>query len=143
MAKISFYLFEKSPERQVESTCRLCRKILRNTAKIWLYCSDTELQQQLDDRLWSFDSTSFLGHGIDQIHASICISAQLPQSSNDSKIMSTDWIVFNFNNQALEHADQFGQIIEIIENNEPAKQIAREKFKTYRRMGIVPQTFKL
>ncbi len=27
MAKVSFYLFEKSPERQVESTCRLCRKI--------------------------------------------------------------------------------------------------------------------
>ncbi|MEG2569742.1 MAG: DNA polymerase III subunit chi, partial [Acinetobacter sp.] len=26
MAKISFYLFEKSPERQVESACRLCRK---------------------------------------------------------------------------------------------------------------------
>ncbi|HJE75325.1 MAG TPA: DNA polymerase III subunit chi, partial [Acinetobacter johnsonii] len=25
MANISFYLFEQSPERQVESACRLCR----------------------------------------------------------------------------------------------------------------------
>ena len=71
MAKVSFYLFEKSPERQVESTCRL------------------------------------------------------------------------FNNQALDQFHEFSQIIEIIENNDSAKQLGREKFKQYRRLGIEPQTFKL
>jgi DNA polymerase-3 subunit chi len=75
MANISFYLFEQSPERQVESACRLCRKILRQPERIWLYASDPELQQQLDERLWSFDDTSFIPHGIDQIDARICISA--------------------------------------------------------------------
>ena len=141
MAKISFYLFEKSPERQVESACRLCRKILRNAAKIWLHCPDPELQQQLDERLWSFDATSFLAHGIDQIHAPICISAQLPTAQAGSS--TVEWIVFNFNNQPLEQVTQFGHIIEIVENDESAKQIGREKYKAYRRMGITPQTFKL
>lgn len=141
MAKISFYLFEKSPERQVESACRLCRKILRNAAKIWLHCPDPELQQQLDERLWSFDATSFLAHGIDQTHAPICISAQLPTVQTGSS--TVEWIVFNFNNQPLEQVTQFGHIIEIVENDEPAKQIGREKYKAYRRMGITPQTFKL
>ena len=135
MAKISFYLFEKSPERQVESTCRLCRKILRNAAKIWLHCPDTETQQQLDERLWSFDPCSFLAHGIDQIDAPICISSKLPESS--------EWIVFNFNNQALEQFSNFSHIIEIIENNEPAKIIGRKKFKQYRQLSVEPQTFKL
>ena len=135
MAKVSFYLFEKSPERQVESTCRLCRKILRQPKRIWLYCPDTALQQQLDERLWSFDETSFIGHGIDQEQARVCISAQLPKEK--------DWIVFNFNNQALDQFNQFSQIIEIIENNDAAKQLGREKFKQYRRFGIEPQTFKL
>ncbi|RKG40524.1 DNA polymerase III subunit chi [Acinetobacter rongchengensis] len=141
MAKISFYLFEKSPERQVESACRLCRKILRNAAKIWLHCPDPELQQQLDERLWSFDATSFLAHGIDQTHAPICISAQLPTAQAGSS--TVEWIVFNFNNQPLEQVTQFGHIIEIVENDESAKQIGREKYKAYRRMGITPQTFKL
>ena len=141
MAKISFYLFEKSPERQVESACRLCRKILRNAAKIWLHCPDLELQQQLDERLWSFDATSFLAHGIDQTHAPICISAQLPTAQAGSS--TVEWIVFNFNNQPLEQVTQFGHIIEIVENDESAKQVGREKFKAYRRMGINPQTFKL
>ncbi|OTG91706.1 DNA polymerase III subunit chi [Acinetobacter sp. ANC 3832] len=135
MAKVSFYLFEKSPERQVESACRLCRKILRKSAKIWLYSPDLEMQQQLDERLWSFDPSSFLAHGIDQTHAPICISAVLPESA--------EWIVFNFNNQAIEQVTQFSHIIEIIENDEHAKHIGREKFKTYRKLGIVPQTFKL
>ena len=90
MANISFYLFEQSPERQVESACRLCR---------------------------------------------ICISAQLPEQS--------DWIVFNFNDQALEQFEKFSHIIEIIENNESAKQQGREKFKQYRRLGVEARTFKL
>lgn len=135
MAKISFYLFEKSPERQVESTCRLCRKILRQPAKIWLHCSDQDTQQELDERLWSFDPSSFLAHGIDQTEAPICISSRLPDSE--------DWIVFNFNKQPLEQVQQFGHIIEIIENDETAKHIGREKFKAYRRLGISPQTYKL
>lgn len=135
MAKVSFYLFEKSPERQVDSACRLCRKILRKSAKIWLYCPDTALQQQLDTQLWCFDPSSFLAHGIDQVDAPICISANLPTSN--------EWIVFNFNTQALEQLTQFSHIIEIIENDENAKQMGREKFKTYRRLGITPQTFKL
>lgn len=135
MAKVSFYLFEKSPERQVESACRLCRKILRKPAKIWLYCPDQSMQKQLDERLWSFDSSSFLAHGIDQIHAPICISANLPDTA--------EWIVFNFNNQALDPVTQFSHIIEIIENDEYAKHLGREKFKTYRKLGLAPQTFKL
>ena len=135
MAKVSFYLFEKSPERQVESTCRLCRKILRQSAKIWIYCPDVTIQQELDDRLWSFDAESFLSHGIDQSDAHICISADLPQAG--------EWIIFNFHNQALETSPYFSHIIEIIENNEDAKIIGREKFKTYRQFGIAPQTHKL
>lgn len=135
MAKVSFYLFEKSPERQVESTCRLCRKILRQQARIWLHCPDADLQQALDERLWSFDARSFIPHGINQTQASVCISAELP--------LESDWIVFNFNSQALEAYAKFSHIIEIIENNEPAKQLGREKYKQYRRFGIQPNTFKL
>jgi len=135
MAKISFYLFEKSTERQVDSACRLCRKILNKHDQIWWYCPDQSLHAELDEKLWSFDPLSFIPHGIHQVQSSVCISEQLPTSH--------DWIVFNFNNHALEQIHDFSHIIEIIENNETAKQIGREKFKMYRRLGIEPRTFKL
>lgn len=133
--QISFYLFENSTERQVESACRLCRKILNQHPQIWLHCTDSELQTELDEKLWTFDQLSFIPHGIDTPNSAVCISAELPPSK--------DWIVFNFNNHALEQTQDFRHIIEIIENNEPAKQIGREKFKLYRRLGIEPRTFKL
>lgn len=135
MAKVSFYLFEKSPERQAESACRLCRKILRQPERIWFWCGDAALRQQLDERLWTFDEASFIPHGIDQPDAQVCISEHLPQQSG--------WIIFNFNNQALDQFSNFSHIIEIIENNEDAKTIGREKFKQYRSLGVAPQTHKL
>lgn len=135
MTKVNFYLFEQSNERLVHSTSRLCRKILRQAAKIWLYCPDPQLQQQLDDELWCFDASSFLSHGIEQTHASVCISAKLPEDNS--------WIVFNFDQQAIDPTKQFEHVIEIIENDEAAKVIGREKFKTYRQHGIQAQTYKL
>ncbi|MFG0589435.1 DNA polymerase III subunit chi [Acinetobacter sp. YQ_14] len=133
--QISFYLFENSTERQVESACRLCRKILNQHPQIWWHCTNSELQTELDEKLWTFDQLSFIPHGIDTPNSAVCISAELPPSK--------DWIVFNFNNHALELTQDFRHIIEIIENNETAKQIGREKFKLYRRLGIEPRTFKL
>ncbi|WP_457969577.1 DNA polymerase III subunit chi [Acinetobacter calcoaceticus] len=135
MAKVSFYLFETSEERQVDSACRLCRKILQKHPKIWWYCQDVQLQQMLDERLWDFDPVSFIAHGVDQPDAAVCISAKQP--------LEQGLLVFNFNNHALDQVDHFSHIIEIVENNETAKQIGREKFKMYRRLGIEPRTFKL
>ncbi|MGE8600290.1 MAG: DNA polymerase III subunit chi [Acinetobacter calcoaceticus] len=135
MAKVSFYLFETSEERQVDSACRLCRKILQKHPKIWWYCPDVQLQQMLDERLWEFDPVSFIGHGVDQPDVAVCISAKQP--------LEQGLLVFNFNNHALDQVDHFSHIIEIVENNETAKQIGREKFKMYRRLGIEPRTFKL
>jgi len=135
MAKVSFYLFETSEERQVDSACRLCRKILQKHPKIWWYCPDVQLQQMLDERLWEFDPVSFIGHGVDQPDAAVCISAKQP--------LEQGLLVFNFNNHALDQVDHFSHIIEIVENNETAKKIGREKFKMYRRLGIEPRTFKL
>ncbi|MCY1414355.1 DNA polymerase III chi subunit, HolC [compost metagenome] len=89
----------------------------------------------LDERLWDFDPVSFIAHGVDQPDAAVCISAKQP--------LEQGLLVFNFNNHALEQVDHFSHIIEIVENNETAKQIGREKFKMYRRLGIEPRTFKL
>ena len=113
----------------------MVRKLIKQQQKLWWYCPVLELQKELDEKLWTFDAESFIGHGINQPDAAVCISEQLPDSA--------EWIIFNFNNHALEHDMQFSHIIEIIENTEAAKQIGREKFKFYRRLGVEPRTFKL
>lgn len=135
MTKVSFYLFENSVERQVESACRLSRKLLRQPVRIWWYCCQAERQQLLDEALWTFDPQSFIPHGIDQINSAVCISAHLPEHGS--------WLIFNFENHALEPQDTFEHIIEIVENQESTKIVGRNKFRQYRDWGIQPRTFKL
>lgn len=135
MTAISFYLFEKSPERQVQSACRLARKLLKTTPKLWWYCPSKELQQTLDDLLWSFDETSFITHSIDDTTGQVCISSSLP--------IEGECIVFNFSENIISLTDTFKHIIEIVENTEASKIIGRDKFKQYRQLGIEPRTFKL
>lgn len=140
---IRFYLFEKSPERQVESACRLCRKILQQqpNAQIWLYCPDKVLQNALDDLLWQFEASSFIAHDIDNEYAPINISAQLPQHFN--AIAEQAWIVFNFSEHAFDWQVTHYQVIEIIEHHEQQRQIGRAKFATYKQLGLPITVYKL
>lgn len=118
MAKVSFYLFETSEERQVDSACRLCRKILQKHPKIWWYCPDVQLQQALDERLWDFDPASFIAHGIDQAEAAVCISAKQP--------LEQGLLVFNFNNHALEQVDHFSHIKKLLKiMKQPSKLVEK------------------
>lgn len=135
MIAVSFYLFENSTEPQAHSACRLARKILKKTPKLWWYCTDAQHQDQLNQCLWSFDPQSFISHDINSDVGQVCISAQLPRQGH--------WIVFNFSKQAIATQDNIEHIIEIIENNENAKIIGRDKFKYYREHNIAPRTFKL
>lgn len=140
---IRFYLFEKSPERQVDSACRLCRKILqqRPESRLWFYCPDLNLQKQLDDLLWQFDSSSFIAHAIDDWRANVNISAQLPQHYD--ALVNDEWIIFNFSTQAFDWQIHHYQIIEIIENDEEQRQLGRDKFTHYKRNGLQPTVYKL
>lgn len=134
MTQVSFYLFEKSQERQAQIACRLCRKLWQKN-QMWIYAPEAEQQYAIDDLLWSFDPSSFLAHGIDQTDAPICISAQLPTDPH--------WMVIDLSDKALDQIDRFAHVIEIVEQTEAMKQQGREKFKQYRRDGIEPRTFKL
>ena len=132
MPKISFYLIEKKPLRQADLACRLCQKISPKH-RIWLYFNN---QAQLDDwdlELWKNDAVSFLPHGVDQLNQPICLSLNPPNMSFD--------VCFNLTGQALDFQKLLNNdthIIEIIENNEQDKQIARERFKQYRQLGVEP-----
>lgn len=128
--KISFYLIEKSTQRQAEIACRLCLKI-HTKHRIWLYFSAQDKCDEINAMLWQYDVTSFLAHGIDHIYAPICLSTKLPNPDFD--------VCFNLSEQPIaltELTHSTLHLIEIVDNNEQAKALAREKFKYYRQLGI-------
>ena len=137
MHKISFYLIEKTAQRQADIACRLCQKI-QHKHRIWLYFSDADYCKTLDEQLWQVEAASFLPHGIDLTHGQICLSQHLPDPSFD--------VCVNLSSQpihltALAHSAL--HLIEIVGHNTQDKQVAREKFKYYRHIGIEPIVHKI
>ena len=137
MPKISFYLIEKTAQRQADIACRLCQKI-QHKHRIWLYFSDEKYCETVDQQLWQFEPTSFIPHGIDQQQAQICLSQQLPNPTFE--------VCFNLSSEPInltELPHSILHLIEIVSDNPQDKQLAREKFKSYREMGIEPIIHKI
>lgn len=137
MHKISFYLIEKTPQRQVELACRLCQQIYKKH-HIWVYFSNQTDCEAFDLLLWQENSDVFIPHGIDQYHAQICLSQQTVNSTFD--------VCINLSGTALnvtELPHSALHIIEIVGNNEQDKQLARDSFKFYRKFGIEPKIHKV
>lgn len=134
MPQVTFYLIQNE-QQQVELACRLCRKIALTEKKpLLVKFTQQHAMEQFDALLWQFEPTSFVPHDIDDTHAPICLSLTIPEQFEGYCInLGKDAI----SNQSLD------RIIEIIENNEAAKQLGRDRFKTYREQGIEPNTFKV
>ncbi len=137
MHKVSFYLIEKTAQRQAEVACRLCQKIYQKH-RIWIKYATAQDGEKLDLDLWQFDASSFLAHGIDQRAANICLSLENPDPDFD--------VCINLNDQAIDLTalpNSSLHLIEIVDNNEQDKAQARLRFKYYRQLGIEPKTHRI
>lgn len=137
MSQVSFYLIEKTQQRQVEIACRLCQQLYPKH-RIWVYFQNNADCQSFDELLWQYPTNHFIPHGIDQIHAPICLSAKPPHLGFD--------LCINFSGQALNVTELFHSelhIIEIVGHNEQDKHFSRNVFKTYRQFGIEPIIHKI
>lgn len=134
MTQVTFYLMQNE-QRQADLACRLCRKIaLTEKIPLLVKFSRQDQMEQFDALLWQFEAASFVPHDVDDIHSPICLSLQVPEQFSGCCI--------NLGEDAVSMA-KLDRVIEVIENNEAAKQLGRERFKTYRDMGIEPNTFKV
>jgi DNA polymerase-3 subunit chi len=134
MAQVSFYLIQ-TQQRQAELACRVCRKIaLVEKIPLLVKCAKAAELEHFDALLWQFEPSSFVAHDVDDTTSPICLSLQIPDSFQG--------FCLNLSDQVVDHS-RFERVIEIIENNEQAKNIGRQKFKAYREQGIEPVTFKV
>lgn len=134
MAEVGFYLIQNQI-RQLELACRICRKSIQTAQQPMLVKFDnTQLMQQFDSLLWQFDASSFVAHEVNNLHAPVCLSLQLPEQFDGDCLNLGARIVA---------PQRFRRVLEIVENTEPAKAMGRERFKAYRALGIEPVTYQV
>ncbi len=134
--QVHFELLER-PDR-VEGIARLLLRRGRLTPHALILCPDAGFAAQLDERLWTIHPESFLAHGV----------AEADESKNTDHPILLSTVILRDNqpeiliNGGMEippDVSGFSHIVDFVDGwDETLKQAARERFRTYRQMGLEP-----
>ncbi|HCU67594.1 MAG TPA: DNA polymerase III subunit chi [Rheinheimera sp.] len=127
---------EAKGNNQLLLACQLCAAMYRQNLKVFVYCANQQDAEQVDEVLWQFDAHSFVPHnlvGEGPARGAPVEISWLPPKNNRQVLINLTAAVPAF-------ANRFSQIIEFVPAAESDKDIARQKYKHYRQLGVTPQT---
>jgi len=135
--KVHFELLDQ-PDR-VEGICKLLLRRERLTPHVLILCPDDSFAAQLDERLWTIQPESFLAHAV---------AAKGEEENNQQQpiLLATSimrdnqpQVLINGGLEVPPDVSDFAHIVDFVDGwDESLKQAARERFRTYRQMGLEP-----
>lgn len=135
--RVHFELLD-SPDR-VEGISRLLLRRGRLTPHVLILCPDDGFAAQLNERLWTIHPESFLAHGVacpDQVanaRQPILLATSI-QRDNDPAVLVNGGL------EVPPDISGFAHIVDFVDAwDDGLKQAARERFRTYRQMGLEPK----
>ncbi|VEG90739.1 DNA polymerase III subunit chi [Legionella spiritensis] len=136
--RVDFYLL-KSGDLQTRwhLACRLLEKAYLRGHQIFVLCNNRQEAEHLDELLWTFKEDSFVPHNLQgegpEPPPPIQIGhAQEPRGFND--------ILLNLSDEIPAFHNRFSRIMEIVLNDETAKEISRRHYRTYKAGSCALQT---
>ena len=135
--KVHFELLER-PDR-VEGICRLLLRRGRVKPHVLVLCPDKAFAAQLDERLWTIHPESFLPHAL--------AGSNQKENAGQPILLATEIcrdnapeVLINGCMEVPPDVTGFGHIVDFVDGwDEALKQPARERFRTYRQMGLEPK----
>ncbi len=125
------------PDR-VEGIARLLLRRGRLTPHVLVLCPDADFMQRLDKRLWTIHPESFLAHGVSGGNAEEDAAQPILLALSVVRDNSPEVLV-NGGLEVPPDVEGFAHIVDFVDGwDEGLKQAARERFRTYRDMGLEP-----
>jgi len=128
MPRVDFYLLSNE-SGMYKFACIMASKAWSAGNHVYMYTETEDTAKKLDDLLWTFRDISFVPHEIynetenNEVPITIGFGNHFP---NHSQVM------INLDYKIPEFAEKFSRIIEIVENNEKKKEIARQRYRQYK-----------
>ena len=128
MPRVDFYLLSDE-SGMYKFACIMASKAWSAGNHVYMYTETEDTAKKLDDLLWTFRDISFVPHEIynetenNEAPITIGFGDHFP---NHSQVM------INLDYKIPEFAEKFSRIIEIVENNEKNKEIARQRYRQYK-----------
>ena len=136
MTRVDFYvLADASSTARLDFVCTLAEKACGQANKVFVYSSDRELLQAIDDRLWDFRALSFVAHRL-------LPDAHIPGTQdNDPVLLSSDGpgndrnVLVNLDSAVPPFFSRFVRTLEVVNKQPDIQQAGRERYRFYKTRG--------
>ncbi|ASQ46682.1 DNA polymerase III subunit chi [Legionella clemsonensis] len=128
--RVDFYLLNSQDDAaRWLLACRLLEKAYLRGHRVFVHCDSQKDAHELDELLWTFKDNSFIPHNLQgegpEPPPPIQIGYQAePRGYSD--------ILLNLNATIPEFYKRFKRVMEIVVNEEAAKELSRKHYKEYR-----------
>lgn len=136
MTRVDFYLLkDASSQTRLELACKLAEKASSRGQQVFVYSSERNLLQELDERLWDFRPMSFVAH---QLLPENYISSL---ADNDPVILSTSepgnkcQLLINLDNTVPSFFSRFERTLEIVNKEPEVEERGRGRYRFYKERG--------
>lgn len=132
MADVAFHF--GAPDK-LAYACRLLRKATGSGMRVLVLGSDTMLNQ-LDAALWAVSATDFITHT--PAGASADLSARSSVVLGEEAVVPGDRppVLVNLGDQVPDGFERYVRVIEVVSIDEADRELARQRWKHYARLGI-------
>lgn len=139
--RVDFYLLANNDKQTLWLlACRLLEKAYLRGHRVFVYCNNQQEAETLDELLWTFKDNSFIPHNLQGEGPEPPPPIQIgyrdePRSFND--------ILFNLATEIPSFFPRFRRVIEIVTNDEAAKELSRAHYREYRAKNCELQTHEI
>jgi DNA polymerase-3 subunit chi len=136
--RIDFYLLNSNqPDDLWLVACRLIEKAWHRNHRVFVYCENQEDALRLDELLWTWKDESFIPHHLQGEGPEPPPPVQIgygpdPRGFND--------ILINQSASIPAFHTRFKRVIEIVPDQDTAKEISRQHYRIYRASGYTLHT---
>ena len=137
--QVDFYLLGETSPGATKLACRLALMALERKQKIFIITDSDQTGKQLDELMWQYPEGRFLPYAMidDQD------SAKAPVQIGSLSGLNPADVVINLCQEAVPQPERFSRVLEIVPYAENERQASRVKYKTYRNLGLLPQTHEI
>jgi DNA polymerase-3 subunit chi len=140
--RVDFYILkDASPKQGWHFACRLTEKAYLRALRVAVLAEDDDAARGLDDLLWTFNDRAFVPHVRHRDEPADPSTPVYVTCAPDGG-PGADLLV-NLSNRLPSDPRRFARIAEIIDADDGRKRQGRERFKSYRELGMPLETHQL
>jgi len=134
--QVDFYLLEESSPQANSLACRLALMAWERSQRVFIITATKSAGEQLNKLMWAYPEGRFLPHA----EAGDRDSGKAPVNIGMLSDLNPADVVINLCPEAVPKPERFSRVLEIVPFAENEKKASRVKYKTYRNLGLEPQT---